>query len=94
MDNLTQAPSNPPRTFLDFPLVTDLDALTADIAILGIPFGMPYQPSEMANDQSLAPDAIRRSPGDYSQETRTHFDWDLGGPYSTVGISGSWIAAM
>ena len=80
MDDLTQAPSNPPRTFLDFPLVTDLDALTADIAILGIPFGMPYQPSEMANDQSLAPDAIRRSPGDYSQETRTHFDWDLGGP--------------
>ena len=80
MNQLTQAPSHLPRTFLDFPLAANLDALTADIALLGIPFGMPYQPSEMANDQSLAPDAIRRSPGDYSHETLTHFDWDLGGP--------------
>ena len=78
--SLIQPPSGPPQTFLDFPLAGDIDRLKADIAILGIPFGMPYQPSEMANEQSRAPDAIRQSMGDYSQETRLHYDWDLGGP--------------
>ena len=77
--SLTQPPSGPPTTFLDFPLVTDLDQLKVDIAILGIPFGMPYQSSEMANDQSRAPDAIRQSTGDYTDEMRLHYDWDLGG---------------
>jgi len=78
---LTQKPGAKCTTFLDFPLALDLDNLEADIAILGIPFGMPYRPSEMANDQSRAPDAIRQAAHyvevDY---TRTHFDWDLGGP--------------
>ena len=59
---LTQAPRVPSRTLLDFPLVLDLDQLDADIAILGIPYGLPYRPHEMANDQSLAPDAIRQGP--------------------------------
>lgn len=77
---LTQSPSGPPRTFLDLPLALDLDHLSADIAILGIPFGMPYQPSEMANDQSRAPDAIRQSLPGYAEESRLHYDWDLGGP--------------
>ena len=74
---LTKAPCRPPQTFLDFPLALNLDALDADIAILGIPYGLPYRPSEMANDQSHAPDAIRRNS---DNETRDHYDWDLGGP--------------
>jgi len=78
---LTQAPATTPRTFLDFPLVTDLDNIEADIAILGIPFGMPYQPSAMANDQSRAPDALRQSTNSTDiAYTKNHFDWDLGGP--------------
>ena len=76
---LTEAPGTPPATFLNFPFQPDLDALSADIAILGIPFGMPYTPAEMANDQSRAPDALRLYTG-YADETRHHFDWDLGGP--------------
>ncbi len=75
---LTQAPKTPSRTFLDFPLALDLDNLKADIAILGIPYGLPYRPNEMANDQSLAPDAIRQGPS-YVPYTLTSFDWDLGG---------------
>ncbi len=78
-EQLTQPPGRPPATFLDFPLVEDLDSLEADIAVLGIPFGMPYWPTEMANDQSRAPDAIRRASQE-PRETRAHFDWDLGGP--------------
>ncbi len=76
---LIEAPSGPPRTFLDFPLALDLDALDAHIAVLGIPFGKPYQPGEMANDQSRAPDAIRNA-SEHTHYTREHFDWDLGGP--------------
>jgi len=78
---LTAVPGTTPGTFLDFPLETDLDSLDADIAVLGIPFGMPYQSSAMANDQSRAPDAIRQTTGYLDiAYTRNHFDWDLGGP--------------
>ncbi len=76
---LTEAPGGPPRTFLDFPLALDLDTLDANIAILGIPYGMPYRLSEMANDQSRAPDAIRMG-SELAQYAREHYDWDLGGP--------------
>jgi len=80
--NLTEPPGISPRTFLDYPLAKDLDALDADIAILGIPFGMPYFTGSMANDQSRAPDAIRQAPRDIVdiEYTRNHYDWDLGGP--------------
>lgn len=76
---LVQPPSGPCRTFLDFPLAEDLDALKADVAILGIPFGMPYSPGAMANDQSRAPDALRLASED-PEYTKNHYDWDLGGP--------------
>lgn len=75
---LTAAPAGNPRTFLDLPLAQDLDALEAQIAILGVPYGMPYRPSEMANDQSRAPDAIRQA-SDQTYQMRERFDWDLGG---------------
>ena len=76
---LTAAPGTPPSTFLEYPLALDLDNLAADIAILGIPFGMPYAPNEMANDQSRAPDAFRLCSPE-ADLTKNHFDWDLGGP--------------
>lgn len=80
-NSLVESPKLSPCTFLDFPLVTDLDNFQADIAILGIPFGMPYSPDSMANDQSRAPDAIRQ----FSNQldifyTVNHYDWDLRGP--------------
>ena len=59
MTKLTRAPGAPTHTFLDFPLALDLDKLEADIAILGIPYGLPYRVDEMANDQSRAPDLLR-----------------------------------
>ncbi len=76
---LTQAPGGAPRSFLDFPLALDLNALEAEIAILGIPFGLPYSPDAMANDQSRAPDALRQA-SEMSDYTVNHYDWDLGGP--------------
>ncbi len=77
---LTEPPGMGPSTFLDFPYQADLDNLDADIAILGIPFGMPYEAGSMANDQSRAPDAIRQASSKIDiAYTRDHFDWDLGG---------------
>ena len=80
---LTEAPPASPTSFLNFPLALDLDNLDADIAILGVPYGLPYSIGELANDQSRAPDLIRRNAQDAAWEeprTRFHYDWDLGGP--------------
>jgi agmatinase len=78
---LTEPPAATTHTFLDFPLVSDLDSLQADIAILGVPFGMPYETAAMANDQSRAPDALRQAASLLMVSyTKNHFDWDLGGP--------------
>ena len=37
---VTAAPPGSPNSFLGFPLALDLDHLDADIAILGVPFGL------------------------------------------------------
>jgi agmatinase len=75
------SPGVSPRTFLDFPPAGDLDSFQADIAILGIPFGMPYGRDAAANDQSRSPDAIRHFAGPSDiHESKHHFDWDLRGP--------------
>lgn len=58
---LTAPPGRDRQSFLDFEIVTDLDTLSADIAILGIPFGDPYRMEEVTNDQSAAPAAVRRA---------------------------------
>ena len=58
-----------------------MDDFDADIAILGIPYGMPYDTHAMANDQSRAPDAIRQFTNQADiQYTTDHYDWDLRGP--------------
>jgi agmatinase len=75
---LIEPPSTMPRTFLNFPLAESIDAIDADIAILGVPYGMPYESSATPNDQSRAPDAIRQASMDIDY-TRNHYDWDLGG---------------
>lgn len=78
---LSEHPARVPSTFLNFPFEDDLDSLDADIAILGIPLGMPYSPDAMANDQSFAPDALRQTPAEVDiSYTLNHYDFDLGGP--------------
>jgi agmatinase len=71
----------PPRavftTFMDVPLVTDLDALDAHFAVIGMPYGDPYSIDEVTNDQTNAPTAVRRA----SQRLSSfdHWDFDVGG---------------
>ena len=58
---LTTAPKHGHPTFLFSELATDLDALQADIAFLGIPYGSAYSVGEISNDQSTMPTAVRQA---------------------------------
>ncbi|TIT74532.1 MAG: arginase, partial [Mesorhizobium sp.] len=78
MSKLTTAPRDVFRTFMNFPLVDDLDALKADVAIIGMPYGDPYTIDELINDQTNAPTAVRRA----SQRVSLgldRYDFDIGG---------------
>ncbi|HEX5164655.1 MAG TPA: agmatinase [Thermomicrobiales bacterium] len=50
---------NGSETFLNAPLVTELAALDAEVAILGVPHGVPYNMRGVAGGASDAPAAIR-----------------------------------
>jgi agmatinase len=76
---LTVPPSLKHQSLLWSPICTDLDALDAHIAILGIPFGSAYQASAITNDQSKAPDAVR-SVTDRICRGLERYDFDVGGP--------------
>jgi agmatinase len=65
-------------TWLDMPRCTDLDALEADIAVIGVPFGYPYGMEGALNASATAPAAIREQ----SRLMLTwleHYDYDFGG---------------
>lgn len=79
-DQLTWPPCSGDRSFLDFPVQMNLDRLDADFALLGVPYGKPYDPDEFPNDQSNAPDALRLASSDADiVYTKNHYDYDLGG---------------
>ena len=65
-------------TFAGFPPYTGIGDLSADIAIIGIPHGTPYDPSRPSSC-AQAPEAIRRAAARYATMLGNH-DFDLGGP--------------
>lgn len=75
---LTVPPKRGHGSFLYSPVVTDLDALDAHVAILGIPYGDPYSIDEVTNDQTRAPDAVREVTDRVSRALE-RWDFDLGG---------------
>ncbi|TPK45717.1 MULTISPECIES: agmatinase [unclassified Mesorhizobium] len=79
MSKLTTAPRDVFQTFMNFPLVDDLDTLKADVAIIGMPYGDPYTIDELINDQTNAPTAVRRASQRISQAL-DRYDFDIGGP--------------
>ena len=76
---LTVPPRSVRQSFMDFEIVTDFEALSADIAILGVPFSDPYSIDQVTNDQTNAPTAIRRATRRVSGGP-DRWDFDLGGP--------------
>lgn len=78
VERLTGAPRREFQSFHDFPICLDLDALDADIAIIGIPYGAAYSMDEVSNDQVNAPTHIRR----YCERALRgldRYDFDIGG---------------
>ena len=75
---LTVAPRVGFKSFLDFPLALDLDALDAHVAILGLPYGDPYSIDEVTNDQTNAPTAVRQA-SDRVSTGPDQWDFDIGG---------------
>ncbi len=77
--NLTVEPKKVRQSFMGFDIALDLEQLEADIAILGLPYGDPYNMDEVTNDQTNAPTAIRRASRRISGSLE-RWDFDLGGP--------------
>ena len=66
-----------PITFAGFPACSNVDQLIADIAIIGIPYGTPYDASRAPSTLNAA-DAIRQESACYPDD-RIAWDFDLGG---------------
>lgn len=79
MEQLTVAPRTGHATLLYAELVTDLENLKADIAVIGMPFGAAYGPKSFTNDQTNAPQAIR-DVTDRIVRAPSHYDFDIDGP--------------
>jgi agmatinase len=76
---LTVPPKRGQPTFLFSELALDLDALRADIAFLGIPYGSAYSFEDISNEQSRMPSAMRQA-SDRIVRSLERYDFDLGGP--------------
>ena len=65
-------------SFIDAPVETDLQALEADVAILGVPYGIPY---EMGQSWTFdAPRYLREKSLRFRRALGPYFSFDFGGP--------------
>lgn len=76
--DITPVPLGRP-TFADFPRCDDLESLDAQIAIIGVPYGVPASMESSQAPSSAAPAAIREESLRFGKYL-THHDIDLGGP--------------
>ncbi len=65
-------------TFVGAPRCDDLAALRADVAVLGVPYGVPYGMEGSTSRSSTAPAAIREASLHYGRYL-SHYDYDAGG---------------
>jgi len=64
-------------TFLDSPRCDDLNTLDADVAIIGVPFGYPYDLPGLTSPSSSAPAALRQESVRHAPFL-SHYDYDFG----------------
>ncbi|HMM43783.1 MAG TPA: arginase family protein, partial [Thermomicrobiales bacterium] len=63
---------------MDVPRCLDLNALEADIAIIGVPYGVPYHMAGATQISSTAPGTVREQSMRFPRFL-THYDYDFGG---------------
>lgn len=73
------------KSFLGQPTIDRLDSIDAEFAVLGIPFGSPYNMRGVASGASLAPAAIRAKSHRFGAMMQ-HYDFDFDG--TPLGDSG------
>lgn len=77
-DEIIPVPPGRP-TFGNFPRCDDLESLDAEVAIIGVPYGVPASMEASRAPSSTAPAAIREESLRFGKYL-THYDIDLGGP--------------
>jgi agmatinase len=82
---LVQSPEATHTTFLGTPLVSDLALLTADFAVIGVPFGVPYGIRQVHYGPTDAPRAIRERSFRFGRML-DHYDFDFGCTFSDLGL--------
>lgn len=65
-------------TFLDVPRCADPSTIDAHVAIIGVPFGVPYD-LDYSTMASIGPRAIREQSTHYAPRYLTHYDYDFAG---------------
>src|SRR5499427_9964024 len=75
--------ASPIRGFLDWPVVTDPEQWSAEVALCGIQHSEPYAHDPRPNDQARAPDAIRLRSSNISYGPE-QWDFDLGAPLAAL----------
>jgi agmatinase len=73
----------PARPFLDWPIETNPTRMTADVALLGIPYSEPYAGDKWPNDSTLAPAALREASAQFS-DGRDQWDFDFDADLASV----------
>jgi agmatinase len=85
--------TNPPQVaFLDLAVETDLAAIDADAAILGVPYGWPYRTAGPTLGCSEAPTAVRRRAHRLAR-FRDHWDFDQGAPMLPPALASRLVDA-
>lgn len=75
---MTPMPTPPDPSFLGAPVCLELGKVTADFAVLGIPYGVPYHMRGVHSDAANAPGAFRARTQRFARLVE-HHDFDLGG---------------
>jgi agmatinase len=82
---LVQPPEGTHATFLDAPLISDLATLTADFAVIGVPFGVPYGMRQVHYGPADSPRAVRERSFRFGRML-DHYDFDYGGTFADLGL--------
>ncbi len=75
---LSPVPNHAP-TFIDAPRCTDLESLNADVAVIGVPYTIPYTLNASRQPSSTSPETIRGQSTRFAQYLN-HYDFDFNGP--------------
>ncbi len=65
-------------SFIDAPRCTDLDELEADVAIVGIPYGIPYELEDSTSPSSTSPHKFREQSMRFASRL-SHYEFEFGG---------------